>query len=203
MALKLATEIFSQWALNGRDIGMEANHAPAVNAMLDEVIGYRSSPFSIIDAGCGNGWVVRKIIEDPLCKNAIGVDGAKNMIEKARSLHAEGNYYHADLLDWRPDEKVDIVHAMEVLYYFKNPEKLILHILDNWLEKNGTIIIGMDHYFENPKSHSWPADLNTYMKLLSIEEWVGLFKDCGLTDVIAFQTNVSNDFPGTLVIKGK
>ena len=203
MALKPATEIFSQWALNGRDIGMESNHAPAVDVMLDEVIGSRSSPFSIIDAGCGNGWVVRKIIENPLCKNAIGVDGAENMIKKARSLHAEGNYHHADLLVWCPDEKVDIVHAMEVLYYFKKPEKLLLHILENWLKKNGTIIIGMDHYFENSKSHSWPVDLNTYMKLLSVEEWVSLFKDCGLSDVIAFQTNVSNDFPGTLVIKGK
>ena len=203
MALKPATEIFSQWALNGRDIGMESNHAPAVDVMLDEVIGSRSSPFSIIDAGCGNGWVVRKIIENPLCKNAIGVDGAENMIKKARSLHAEGNYHHADLLVWCPDEKVDIVHAMEVLYYFKKPEKLLLHILENWLKKNGTIIIGMDHYFENSKSHSWPVDLNTYMKLLSVEEWVSLFKDCGFSDVIAFQTNVSNDFPGTLVIKGE
>ena len=203
MALKPATEIFSQWALNGRDIGMESNHAPAVDVMLDEVIGSRSSPFSIIDAGCGNGWVVRKIIENPLCKNAIGVDGAENMIKKARSLHAEGNYHHADLLVWCPDEKVDIVHAMEVLYYFKKPEKLLSHILENWLKKNGTIIIGMDHYFENSKSHSWPVDLNTYMKLLSVEEWVSLFKDCGFSDVIAFQTNVSNDFPGTLVIKGE
>ena len=128
MALKTAIEIFSQWALNGKDVGMEANHATAVNAMLDEVIGSRSSPFSIIDAGCGNGWVVRKVIDHPLCKKAIGVDGAKNMIERARSLHAEGDYYHADLLDWYPDEKVDIVHAMEVLYYFKRPERLISHI---------------------------------------------------------------------------
>ena len=197
-----ATEIFSQWALNGKDVGMEANHSLAVNAMLDEIIGLRTSPFSIIDAGCGNGWTVRKIIEHPLCERAIGVDGAKKMIEKARSLHSEGTYYHSDLLDWCPDEKVDFVHTMEVLYYFRNPEKLISHILDNWLEKNGIIIMGMDHYEENLSSHSWPLDLNTYMKLLSIKDWVTLFKDCGVSDVIAFQTNVTDEFPGTLVIKG-
>ena len=77
MGQKTATEVFSQWALNGKDVGMEANHSSAVNAMLDEIIGSRASPFSIIDAGCGNGWLVRKIVEHPLCERAIGVDGAK------------------------------------------------------------------------------------------------------------------------------
>ena len=48
-----------------------------------------------------------------------------------------------------------------------------------------------------------PINLIDFYLSDDIEEWVGLFKDCGLSDVIAFQTNVSNDFPGTLVIKGK
>ena len=203
MKEKKATEIFSQWVLDGKDEGMEKNHSDAVNVMLDEIIGSQTDPFSIIDAGCGNGWVVRKINNHPLCVKAIGVDGSKEMIDKARSLDSDGTYFHSDLMDWSPKEKVNFVHSMEVLYYLREPEKLIMHILEHWLMEEGTIIMGMDHYKENLNSHSWPTDLNTYMNLMSIREWIKLFKDCGVSQVVSLQTNESQNFPGTLVLKGK
>ena len=203
MTEKKATEIFSQWVLNGKDEGMEKNHSSAVNVMLDELVGSQTSPFSIIDAGCGNGWVVREIINRPLCSTAIGVDGSKEMIDKARSLDSRGTYFYSDLMDWSPKEKVNFVHSMEVLYYFRQPEKLVMHILDNWLIEGGTFIMGMDHYKENLNSHSWPTDLNTYMNLMSIKEWIKLFEDCGVSQIVSFQTNDSQNFPGTLVLKGK
>ena len=203
MTEKKATEIFSQWVLNGKDEGMEKNHSSAVNVMLDELVGSQTSPFSIIDAGCGNGWVVREIINHPLCSTAIGVDGSKEMIHKAKSLDSRGTYFYSDLMDWSPKEKVNFVHSMEVLYYFRQPEKLVMHILDNWLMEGGTFIMGMDHYKENLNSHSWPTDLNTYMNLMSIKEWIKLFKDCGVSQIVSFQTNESQNFPGTLILKGK
>ena len=203
MTEKKATEIFSQWVLNGKDEGMEKNHSNAVNVMLDELVGSQTSPFSIIDAGCGNGWVVREIINHTLCRMAIGVDGSKEMIDKARSLDSHGTYFYSDLMDWSPKEKVNFVHSMEVLYYFREPEKLIMHILEHWLMEEGTFIMGMDHYKENLNSHSWPTDLNTYMNLMSIKEWIKLFKDCGVSQIVSFQTNESQNFPGTLILKGK
>jgi len=203
MKEKKATEIFSQWVLNGKDEGMEKNHSGAVDVMLNEIIGSRTDPFSIIDAGCGNGWVVRKINNHPLCVKAIGVDGSKEMIDKAISLDSDGTYFYSDLMDWSPKEKVNFVHSMEVLYYLREPERLIMHILENWLSEKGTIIMGMDHYLENLNSHSWPKDLNTYMNLMSIKQWIKLFKDCGVSQISSFQTNKSQNFPGTLVLKGK
>ena len=203
MKEKKATEIFSQWVLDGKDEGMEKNHSEAVNVMLDELVGSQTVPFSIIDAGCGNGWVVRKIISHPLCAKAIGVDGSKEMIDKARSLDSDGTYFYSDLMDWSPKEKVNFVHSMEVLYYLREPEKLIIHILENWLLEKGTIIMGMDHYLENFNSHSWPKDLNTFMNLMSIKQWINLFKECGVSQIASFQTNKSQNFPGTLVLKGK
>ena len=203
MKEKKATEIFSQWVLNGKDEGMEKNHSGAVDVMLNEIIGSQTDPFSIIDAGCGNGWVVRKINNHPLCVKAIGVDGSKEMIDKAISLDSDGTYFYSDLMDWSPKEKVNFVHSMEVLYYLREPERLIMHILENWLSEKGTIIMGMDHYLENLNSHSWPKDLNTYMNLMSIKQWIKLFKDCGVSQISSFQTNKSQNFPGTLVLKGK
>ena len=203
MKEKKATEIFSQWVLDGKDEGMEKNHSNAVNVMLDEIIGSQTDPFSIIDAGCGNGWVVRKIINHPLCVKAIGVDGSKEMIDKARSLDSDGAYFCSDLMDWSPKEKVNFVHSMEVLYYLREPEKFIMHVLENWLLEKGTIIMGMDHYLENLNSYSWPTDLNTYMNLKSIQDWIKLFKGCGVSQIVSFQTNELQNFPGTLVLKGE
>jgi len=116
--------IFSEWAEKGKDEGMAKAHESAVLEMLEFIYDAYNSPFSFIDAGCGNGWVVRKILSNSNCKKAIGVDGSKKMIEKALLKDPNGNYYCDDLLEWKPNQKVDVVHSMEVFYYFKNPTPL-------------------------------------------------------------------------------
>ena len=105
-------------------------------------------------------------------------------------------------MKWKPKEKVDFVHSMEVLYYFENPSKLLKHIYDFWLKKEGTLIVGVDFYKENIISHSWPESLNTTMTLLSKKEWFKCFTQSGFRNVELSQINSSNDFEGTLVIKG-
>ena len=56
-----ATDLFSSWAKKGKDEGMAEAHSPAVNKILDRILVGRESDFDFIDAGCGNGWVVRKV----------------------------------------------------------------------------------------------------------------------------------------------
>ena len=69
-------EIFSQWALTGKDKGMEKNHALPVKEMLEFSIE-KLNNFSFVDAGCGNGWVVRNVSKFKNCIEAIGIDGSK------------------------------------------------------------------------------------------------------------------------------
>jgi SAM-dependent methyltransferase len=198
-----ATDIFSNWAKDGKDLGMETGHSKSVQTMLNLLLKNQNSPFDFIDAGCGNGWVIRKIKKNKLCKNAFGVDGAKGMIEKAFENDLDGSYFHADLLKWSPSKKVDFVHSMEVLYYFESPELLVNHIIDSWLKPGGKFISGLDYYKENRSSHTWPVKLNTYMNLLSIKKWGELLKNCDLQNTKVFQTNTSKNFPGTVVIYGE
>ena len=200
--MRNATDIFNEWALSGKDKGMEKNHEAAVKEMLSYLIRGQEVPFSFIDAGCGNGWVVRKMKDHPLCEKAIGVDGAEDMIRKANANDAVGNYFYSDLLEWAPEEKVDFIHSMEVLYYFKNPSELINHMKLNWLKPGGKMIMGVDFYQEHERSHTCPTDLGTHMTLLSEKNWVSLFNDHGFSHIENFRANVQNDFPGTLVISG-
>ena len=69
-------KVFNSWVLNGKDEGMEKNHSVAVNIMIDMLIRKSIKKFSFIDAGCGNGWVIRKINLEALCSYSVGVDGS-------------------------------------------------------------------------------------------------------------------------------
>ena len=197
-----ATDLFSDWAEVGRDQGMAKAHDPAVSEILSSVIRERKSTFLFIDAGCGNGWVVRKVRSMSNCEGACGVDGAKAMIDNAKEVDPDGEYYLDDLLSWVPNKKADIVHSMEVFYYFKEPQILTNHIVENWLNPGGTLVIGLDHYIGNPDSYSWSKDLNVHMSLLSEQDWLNIFSESGLSGCKSWRANSSKDFPGTLVVTG-
>jgi trans-aconitate methyltransferase len=170
--------------------------------MLTHLLDDVGTSFTFIDAGCGNGWAVRKMKEHPLCEKAIGVDGALDMIRKANTIDPGGTYFCSDLLKWFPKEKVDFIHSMEVMYYFKNPGELINHMKLNWLKPGGKMIMGVDFYQEHERSHTWPTDLGTHMTLLSEKNWISLFNDHCFSHIENFRANVHDNFPGTLVISG-
>jgi len=199
---KSATQFFSDWADKGKDIGMAAAHEPAVNEILKFTFQKHNKPFSFIDAGCGNGWVVRKVRAMPLCKKAIGLDGAASMINNAKKIDPSGEYFCTNLFDWIPDVKFDIVHSMEVFYYFKEPEQIVNFIIKNWIKPGGSLIIGLDHYYENPKSHSWAKDLNLGMSLLTEQDWLKIFKTVGFKNCMTWRANAHGEFSGTLVVYG-
>ena len=118
---------------------MQRGHAPAVEEMLARALPTLDHPsgFTAIDAGCGNGWVVRILDAVPRCTHAIGIDGARGMIEKARRLDPKGTYLLDDLSSWDPTEPVDLVHSMEVLYYLEDPSAFLERLVSTWLRPGG------------------------------------------------------------------
>ena len=204
--MKKATEIFGKWAEEGKDIGMETGHANSVNEMLDYALQERSNlekKFSFLDLGCGNGWVVRNVSKNPLCIKAVGIDGAEQMIINAKKIRGKGNYILADINSYTSPVKFDLIHSMEVLYYLDDPASKIKSLCDNWLEDDGRLIIGIDHYYENLESHSWEEKVGTRMLMLKEAEWLVIFNESGLSDIKSWRSNQSKDWSGTLVLTGK
>jgi trans-aconitate methyltransferase len=195
-------KVFSNWVLSGKDEGMEKNHSESVKNMI-EYSTKGIDNFSFIDAGCGNGWVIRDISSDPRCRQAIGVDGSLHMIEKAKRLDKKNNYFCSDLLDWTPKEKVDIVHSMEVFYYFKKPEILVNHIYNNWLNVGGRLIMGIDHYKENKPSNNWKEETSiSIMQLFSENTWLDFFKTAGFVNIESWCYGKKDEWNGTLIVTG-
>ena len=73
---------FDKWAQNGRAELMEEEHGKNVLKFLESISFDKS--FTFLDVGCGNGWVIRKIVKEKNCKKAIGIDKSKKMIIQAK-----------------------------------------------------------------------------------------------------------------------
>ena len=199
---KTPVEVFSDWVHLGKDDGMERAHLPAVENMLDYAIKDLKS-FSFIDAGCGNGWVVRKVAQLSECTSGVGIDGSQKMINKAKTLDQENKYVCDDLLNWIPKEKVVLVHSMEVFCYFKEPQKLIHHVFNHWLASDSRLIIGLDFYAENEETHSWPEECGiSIMQLYPEETWKAFFRNVGFQDVKSWRLGEKEDWAGTLIVTG-
>ncbi|MDP6742799.1 MAG: class I SAM-dependent methyltransferase [Candidatus Thalassarchaeaceae archaeon] len=200
--MKEATDIFSAWATTGRDEGMEKGHSAAVTEMLEVVIPKLMQPFTAIDIGCGNGWVVRKLAT--LGANHVeGIDGAEEMVMKARKVDPEGIYHHARLPEWKPKNRFDLVHSMEFLYYLKQPQEMLAIIHDEWLENGGWLIAGVDHYKEHEQSLQWPKQLQVHMTTMTINEWKSAMENAGFEHIKVWQTAVKEKSHGTLSMLGQ
>ena len=204
--MRKAKDVFDEWAESGKDLGMETGHADAVKEMLKFSLKERSEigeQFSFLDLGCGNGWATRNVFREPLCNRAVGVDGANKMIINARSRSLGEEYIKADVAVHDPGERFDLIHSMEFVYYLTHPREFMHTAVDSWLNEGGRIIFGLDFYFENTESHTWSKKLNITMLMLKEIEWVNLFKEAGLKDVISWRANKASDWAGTLVVTGK
>ena len=71
------SKVFDIWAKAGRAEEMEEGHGVTVGKFLGSISF--DKPFSFLDIGCGNGWVVRKIAQLSKCKKAVGIDKSKNI----------------------------------------------------------------------------------------------------------------------------
>ena len=204
--MRIATEVFGEWAEKGKDIGMEKGHALAVEDMIsfatEERINLKRN-FSFLDLGCGNGWVVRMLENNQLCVRSVGIDGAKQMIEKAGEDTSKSEFLLENIDTYISPDKFDLIHSMEVLYYLENPALTVKKIADSWLNEGGRLIAGVDLYYENQESHSWEEKVGTKMMMLKEAEWMEIFSSAGLQEVESWRSNQSHDWAGTLVLTGK
>ena len=191
-------KLFNNWAVSGKDVSMQKNHANSVDEMFN-ILNKNNAldkPFTFLDIGCGNGWTVRHALKNNNCISAFGIDGSENMIKNAKSKHI-GEFICQDIEDFNFDKKYDIIFSMETLYYIKDISSLINKIYQN-LNDSGTAIIGIDHYKENKTTLSWGEDYNLDINTLTIKKWTKLFKN--FKHVSHSLYGGRKDWMGTLII---
>jgi len=193
--------LFNEWAEIGKDVDMQKNHTDSVNHMigiLNKMNAFKK-PFNFLDIGCGNGWVVRKILKNNNCLSGTGIDGSMKMIDNA-NLKGIGKFICENVENYNFQNNYNIIFSMETLYYFKNISNVIKKIY-SILDNAGIIIIGIDHYEENKPSLNWSKDYGLDITTLSVDSWLNLFSN--YKDIKHTFYGAKNDWNGTLIIYAK
>ena len=198
---------FDEWAKIGRSELMEKEHSKTVLKFLNSI--RFEKPFSFLDVGCGNGWVVRKISQIQNCKKAVGIDKSQNMITKAKSKikSSKENYLRTDILSWKFNGKFNYIFSMESLYYSKPMESALKKIY-KLLKPGGEFFCGTDFYSDNKATIPWSKIMNIPLDLRSKKQWKKMFEEIGFETKTKQVKDHSNrkkwkrEF-GTLFIIGK
>jgi len=169
---------FDKWAQNGRAELMEVEHGKNVSKFLQTVSF--DKPFTFLDVGCGNGWVVRKIAKEEKCKKSIGIDKSKKMILEAIKKNNIGKekFIHTDIETWKYRGKFDFIFAMESLYYADSIE-IALEKIYKMLKPEGQFFCGTDFYTDNKATARWASIMKIQMHLHSKKEWKKFFQNTG------------------------
>ena len=169
---------FDKWAKNGRAELMEREYGKNVMQFLKTVSF--GKPFSFLDVGCGNGWVVRRIAEEDNCKRAIGIDKSKNMIlrDNTKKKTAKEKYIHKNIESLKYQGKFDFIFSMESLYYVDSIEIALAKIY-KLLKPGGKFFCGTDFYANNKDTVKWADMMKIQMHLYSKQEWKKIFKNTG------------------------
>ena len=186
MEIKNATNMdgvrktFDRWAQNGRAELMEIEHGKNVLKFL-KTISF-DKPFTFLDVGCGNGWVVRKIATEKNCKKAVGIDKSKKMIiqSKKKINSKKEEFFHTDIESMKYRGKFDFIFSMESLYYADSIE-IALEKIYKLLKPGGKFFCGTDFYTDNKATARWAGIMKIQMHLHSKKEWKALFQDSGFT----------------------
>lgn len=200
------TRMFDRWAANGYSMNMQRAHTWSVTKFLESVDF--APNFSILDVGCGNGWVVRRLAGMDSCRSAVGIDPSSRMIELAQSRKKSGKErYHVIGIESVASERFDYAFSMESLYYVRSVDAAVRRIYE-LLEPGGSFFCGTDFYAENKATAVWAKRHPVQMHLLSRNQWVDIFRNAGFETTT---TQICNDRSnlkwmreyGTLFIIGK
>lgn len=114
---------------------------PAIIKMLGNIQGQ-----IILDAGCGNGYWVRRLAKQ--AKKVIGIDGSSELIDKAKSADNSPNveYYVADLMNKidLSNEYFDTIISSMVFQYLSDIKNAVSEF-KRMLKPKGRVIISIQH----------------------------------------------------------
>ena len=165
---KLATE-FDEWAQNNRAESMANGHWDVTMQMLDDL--ELRSMYNSIDVGCGNGWLVRELLNRGV-RTAVGLDISPEMIKVAKDKKIYRNLYEIDLtkpIDNVPNNYSGIISAGVFTHGHLGPEvikKLLSICLDGAI-----LTIGINAaYYENKKFEDFIINLESSAEIKEINK---------------------------------
>jgi 2-polyprenyl-3-methyl-5-hydroxy-6-metoxy-1,4-benzoquinol methylase len=185
------------WASAIEEQQIESRRLVTNKAIVDTLAAYK--PGSLLDAGCGEGWLCRAAADAiPSLKKITGLDAISGLIAKA-AQQGTGNYHVAsyqDIIEERfvYTEKADIISINFALFGNELVEKLLGKILP-WIAPGGKLIIQTLHphtatgelpYEDGWRNGSWTGFSANFTDpapwyFRTLQSWISLVRRCGYT----------------------
>ena len=193
---------FDRWAEAGRGEHMEEDHLPIVLPMLD-MIRFASDD-SVLDVGCGTGWLARRISALVPQGRMAGMDVSSEMVRRARQFSSgvpNVSFFSASVAQIpSAGGAFAKVVSVESAYYWPDPTAGLKEIF-RVLQPGGSAWILINYYGDNAHCHQWGPILGIPTQLLWAKEWVSLFRDAGFTEIV--QRRIADESTSPAVYTGR
>ena len=180
------------WTAAVRDQRIESRRLVTDAAIIDAVMGRR--PRSVLDIGCGEGWLVRALAERGV-ENVIGVDVVPALVERARE-HGGGDFRVASyeaIARGELDVSVDLAVANFALIG-KDAVDALVAAIPSLLSPAGALVIQTLHplvacgdlrYEDGWRNGSWAGFSDDFTDpapwyFRTTETWIRLLVSAGL-----------------------
>ena len=111
---------------------------------LRKLISKYKKDMSILDIGCGNGYLTKKITKD--FKNVVAIDNSKSAIKFAKKKYKGSiKFINADLDNFIIKKKFNVILLIEVIEHVYLPD-LFLKKIVKFMNKNSILIISTPYH---------------------------------------------------------
>ena len=182
----------SAWIETIQNNEIESRGLITNQAIVEEILS--TSPCTVLDAGCGEGWLCRELNKYDIY--TVGIDGVNALIKQAKKL-GKGNYFtisYEDILEDKTSE-LSLYDCIVFNYSIFEKENVfdLIEKLKNHLTSSGKVIIQTispknELFLQRPED-GWMTEhwdgLNAQYKSAfkwyyrSEQEWLGLFEKAG------------------------
>lgn len=121
----------------------------------------------ITDLGCGPGNSTKVLHNTYPSAHITGIDNSQSMLKEAQASLPECYFENADMSEWKPQRKQDIIFANASLQWLSGHQDLIPHFASQ-LNENGVLAIQMPDNWNEP-SHAHMRKIASEFKISELD----------------------------------